>query len=261
MNFVFGLIISFVCFSLASIHLEQGWKNYYDFVALAVVIGGTISVLFITRPRKGYKFIIDNLYENVFKFKKNKVDFAKKCLEFSQTKNINILNLKNIEQKILKDGFEMIDLGFDKEKIETILSDKYVSYKKSITLISSWIKRCAKYPPAFGLGGTVLGLIHLMNGLAQGSNPKETGIRMAVALVATFYGLILSNVILNPLSESMNEKIKSDEDLVEMALKTVINIKDGYNDLEMQESLNSFLIDEEEKLDIMSSYSGDEEAA
>lgn len=252
MNFIFGLIISFVCFALASQHLNQGWQNYYDFVALAVVIGGTFSVLFITRPKKNIKFIMEQLYNGVLKNKKDKFNFAEKCFGFSQNRKSDGFDTNNIEEKILVDGLEMIDLGFEKEKIESILSDRYLTYKKSGSLISAWIKRCAKYPPAFGLGGTVLGLIHLMNGLAQGSNPKETGVRMAVALVATFYGLILSNVILNPLSEAIIEKIKSDEDLVEMSLKTVLNLKDNYNDLEMQESLNSFLVDEKKKIDFMS---------
>jgi len=184
--------------------------------------------------------------------KKNKSAFIKKCFKVITDGKLEHSKLKNIEDKIIVDGLEMIELGFSKERIEDILIDRYQSYRKSIMAIASWIKRCAKYPPAFGLGGTVLGLIHLMKGISGGLNPKDTGLLMAVALVATLYGLLLSNLVLNPISESIAEKIKSDEELAEAAVKTVLMIKEGFNLLEAQETLNSYLCDVKEKINFMS---------
>ncbi len=217
-----------------------------------MVFCGTFAVLLITRPKIKIKTLIYNFVVYLFGNKKHKLTFVKKCFEVISIKKIEDPNLKKIEDKIISEGLEMIDLHFSQEKIEDILTERYFAYKKTITSISSWIKRCAKYPPAFGLGGTVLGLIHLMNGLSKGSDPKETGIRMAVALVATFYGLILSNLVLNPIAESIAERLKADEELVEIAIKTVLMIHENYNLIEAQETLNSYLSDEKEKINFMS---------
>lgn len=261
MNFIIGFLFAVAGLVAASMHLKQGIANYWDFVAFSVVFGGTISVLTITRPKMKVKLLFQNFFIYLFGVKKNKLTFVKRCFRAISDHALPDQNIKKIEDKIIVDGFEMIELGFDKDKIEDILADRYQAYKKSILAISAWIKRCAKYPPAFGLGGTVLGLIHLMKGISAGADPKETGIRMAVALVATFYGLLLSNLVLNPVSEAINEKLKSDEEIVEIAIKTVLMIKAQYNLIECQETLNSYLGDENEKINFMNATPGNNEPA
>lgn len=255
MNFIVGFLFAVFGLVAASIHLKQGVSNYWDFVAFSVVFFGTLSVLIITRPKIKVKTLFVNFSIYLFTGKKNKLRFVHRCFKAITERSLDNSNVNAIEDKIVTDGIEMIDLGFDKEKIEDILADRYLAYKKSILSISSWIKRCAKYPPAFGLGGTVLGLIHLMKGISAGNDPKETGILMAIALVATFYGLLLSNLVLNPISEAIVEKLKVDEELVEVAIKTVLMIKGNYNLLECQETFNSYLGDENEKINFMSAMS------
>ena len=261
MNFIIGFIIAVGGLVAASWHLKQGLHNYWDFVAFAVVFCGTTAVLLITRPKMKFKVLLKNFNIYLFGNEKNKLRFTKRCFEAISSKSLPNANTKKIEDKIVMDGFEMIELGFSSERIEDILTDRYIAYKKTITAISSWVKRCAKYPPAFGLGGTVLGLIHLMRGISGGADPKETGIRMAVALVATFYGLIIANLVLNPISEAILEKLKADEELVEIAIKTVLMVRENYNLLECQESLNSYLADEKEKINFMNIVSNNSDDA
>lgn len=257
MNFIFGFLLAVAGLIAASVHLKQGISNYWDFVAFAVVFCGTMSVLVITRPKMKGKSLFRNLFYYLFGSKKNKLQFVKNCFQTMSTGVVADRNDPSIENKIVVDGLEMIELGFSTEKIESILTDRYFIYKKTIQSVANWLKRCAKYPPAFGLGGTVLGLIHLMKGISAGADPKETGIRMAVALVATFYGLLLSNLVLNPISEAILEKLKSDEELVEIAVKTVVMMKEKFNLLESQESLNSYLADENEKINFMNNFNNE----
>jgi hypothetical protein len=70
---------------------------------------------------------------------------------------------------------------------------------------------------------------------------KETGLRMAVALVATFYGLLISNLVLNPLGEWLIEELKKDEVKAEISIETIGLIMDDANMVEIQEKLNSYL--------------------
>lgn len=244
MKYVVGLFIASVGFFLASQHLNQGADAYWDYVAFSVVVLGTFAVMLVTFPAAPMKLLFVRFAEK-FLFGgtslKNHVHYCYKVTkDRSPTKKPS-----TIEEKLLHDGLELIDLGFTEEKIQEIISKRFEVFAGRINMLSSWLRRGAKYPPAFGLAGTVLGLIHLMRGVSQGIDPKETGLRMAIALVATFYGLLLSNLLLNPLGEWLHEEVKRDEQKAEITLLTVMLISRNADTLEIQEVLNSFLSNSE----------------
>jgi chemotaxis protein MotA len=240
MKYIVGCLIAFTGFYLANDHLGQNLTDYWDFVAFFVVIFGTLSVLLISRPAVPTKMLFRRFYEKFLFSSPSLKKTADKCWEVS-SKQQPIKDPRYIEEQLLNDGLELISLGFSKDKTLEILSQRYHQFEGQIMLLAAWLKRNAKYPPAFGLAGTVLGLIHLMRGISAGIDAKETGIRMAVALVATLYGLIISNLILNPLGEWLVEESKKDLQKSEMSIETVGLMMEGVNIVEIQERLNSFL--------------------
>lgn len=244
MKYSVGLFISAVGFYLASQHLNQGADAYWDFVAFFVVVLGTAAVMLITFPAAPMKLLFIRFCEKFF-FGGNSVKHhAHKCFDVYRNRS-SISKPSTIEEKLLNDGLELIDLGFSQDQIQDIISSRFENYSKRINMLSTWFRRGAKYPPAFGLAGTVLGLIHLMRGVSQGIDPKETGIRMAIALVATFYGLLLSNLLLNPLGEWLHEEVKRDELKAEVTLRTIVLMQNNASVIEAQEVLNSFLMGSE----------------
>lgn len=239
MKYFFGLLISATGFYFAGKHLNQDISEYWDEVAFFVVSCGTLAVMLMSVPAGGITVHFVNLIKKFFYPKTKMPVHARECLDFALMGSTSVK--KNIETQLLIDGKELISLGFKKDETLRILADRFESYVKRIEDLSFWLKRCSKYPPAFGLAGTVLGLIHLMRGISSGIDAKEIGIRMAVALVATFYGLIASNLVLNPLGEWLKEEIKRDEALAEMSLKAIDLAYEGCSPVEAQESLNSYL--------------------
>jgi chemotaxis protein MotA len=256
MKYIIGCLIAFTGFYLANDHLGQKFIDYWDFVAFFVVIFGTASVLLISRPAAPTKMLFHRFYEKFFFPSPSLKKTANTCWEVS-TKNQPIKAPRYIEEQLLNDGLELMSLGFSKDKTIEILTKRYHQFEGQIMLLSAWLKRNAKYPPAFGLAGTVLGLIHLMRGISAGIDAKETGIRMAVALVATFYGLVISNLILNPLGEWLVEESKKDLQKSEMSIETVALMMDGVNIVEIQERLNSFL-DPSDRLNSLAALGGNE---
>jgi chemotaxis protein MotA len=246
MKYTIGLFVASIGFYLASEHLKQGLTAYWDYVAFFVVIFGTLAVLVITKPAASMKNILFRFLHKFFIGSPNGKKAANQCWEVAQTRQM-IPRPRFIEEQILNDGLELLSLGFKKETAIDILSQRYHHYENQMMLISAWFKRNAKYPPAFGLAGTVLGLIHLMRGISAGIDSKETGMRMAVALVATFYGLIISNLFLNPIGEWLIEEAKKDQHKAEMAIETVGLMFEQANSVETQERINSFL-DPQERL-------------
>lgn len=240
MKYVVGLFLASIGFFLASQHLNQGSDAYWDYVAFTVVVLGTAAVMLMTFPAAPMKLLFIRFCEKFF-FGGHSVKYhTHECFRAYREKR-GVKKASTIEEKLLNDGIELIDLGFTQEKITDILSGRFEVYATRIRMLSAWLRRGAKYPPAFGLAGTVLGLIHLMRGVSAGIDPKETGIRMAIALVATFYGLLLSNLLLNPLGEWLQEEVKRDEMKAEISLRTVLLIQAGAGIIEAQEELNSFL--------------------
>lgn len=239
MKVVIGIFISVVGFYLASQHLNQNIKEYWDFVAFFVVVLGTFAVLLITFPALPASFFLKRFTHKFLFSSPTLKKHAEICLDFITSKKLHKSDM--IEVKLLSDGLELLSLGFNREKIIDLLSQRFEVHTTKINMLSAWLKRGSKYPPAFGLAGTVLGLIHLMRGISTGIDTKETGIRMAVALVATFYGLLISNLLLNPLGEWLQEEIKKDQLKAEMSINAVILMLENASYVEAQEGLNSYL--------------------
>jgi chemotaxis protein MotA len=251
MKYIVGLFIAVIGFVLASNHLHQGLMAYWDFVAFSVVILGTFAVMLITFPAAPIKLLITRFSQMFFLSSHSVKKHVDKCLGVYRTRRFDG-RTTNIEDAMIKDGLEMMSLGFSNDRINEILSRRFETYSKRINLLSAWFKRGSKYPPAFGLAGTVLGLIHLMRGISDGIDTKETGVRMAVALVATFYGLLISNLLLNPIGEWLQEEIKRDEMKAEASLQLINLMVSGANLVEAHEMMSSFLSDgEKSTVDIL----------
>lgn len=249
MKYTIGVFVSFIGFYMASKHLNQQIDEYWDYVAFFVVIFGTSSVLFISAPAVSWKFILKLVLHKFVIPSSGLKKSAENCMTAFISKDV--AKEETIENSLLRDGLEMLALNFEKDKIQQILAQRFEIHSKKMSLVSHWLKRNAKYPPAFGLAGTVLGLIHLMRGISAGIDTKETGLRMAVALVATFYGLLIANLILNPIGEWLGEEIKKEEIKAEMAIDTLTAIAENINTVEFQEMINSYL-EPHERLDLVS---------
>ena len=92
-----------------------------------------------------------------------------------ENQNVN-LEGNSISKQILRDGEELISLGFSIDEIQTILQERlfFITEKERETANFSTV---FKYPPAFGLVGTVLGLVNLMRAITEGLDPSETGVK------------------------------------------------------------------------------------
>lgn len=252
MSYLFGLIISAAALFLSAYFLDQKASYFYDPVALVMVIGGTIAVTVATKPNLKNKNIF-KIIANGLDIKHRRNQTAKFCSSFLKGEKLNLTQDDKIEMKILNSGYELIQLGLPKQEIEAILNLKMQIHTESTMVVSNWIRTLAKYPPAFGLAGTVLGLIHLMKSLTEGSSPSQVGILMALALLATLYGIIVSNFVIAPLGEKIKGAL--DEELInaEMAIHTIMLKAGNTNLLIAQENLGQYLIDEKQKIDLITS--------
>jgi chemotaxis protein MotA len=261
MFYLSGLIVALGSILFSIVHLRQSASNYFDPVGLAVVVGGTFAVSIMILPWEMHREIhmaIKRLFGN------QKIDLKAINLEcFEMIRKLQEGNTSfrptspSIIGQTLTDGIELLGLGFSHEKIQLILEERLFQWNERKVKVANAFRSLAKYPPAFGLVGTVLGLVSLMRAISDGASSSEAGFRMAVALVATLYGLLTANLILNPAGENVLKSTTEERKAAELALEAVLLASKRVNLLEAQEMLNSHVAPEE-RINILGSFKDSE---
>lgn len=241
MSYLLGLLVGTTAFFLALRQLQQGIDHYYDVVAMVMVLGGTLAVAVITLPWHGIRdfFRAAQLLLGVRRSVEKQV--VRQCILFVSSPLNTPTMLRGITGSVLKDGDELISLGFSAQKIEEILDTRISESFERLHKIVNAIRSLSKYPPAFGLMGTVLGLVSLMRAVSAGLEARQTGVQMAVALTATLYGLVVANILVAPAGELLLRVVLDEKKMAEIALRAVLLKISGANPLEAQEMLNSFV--------------------
>ena len=240
MNLLLGFIVVTAGFVFALDHLGQNVSTYWDVIAFAMVVVGTLSVSIITGPPLKVSVVLRFLFQGLRNGNGLREDTINNSINLFKG-NIPNGKIKRFDQKVLVDGLELLRLGYPTDKIKLILGQRIENHIDDAVTVGSWIRGLSKYPPAFGLAGTVLGLIHLMNGLSDGSGPRETGMRMAIALVATLYGIIVANIFVNPIGDRLMSKAKEDYNLASISLETILMISRKTNMITAIEKLNNYM--------------------
>jgi chemotaxis protein MotA len=262
MGFLLGLLIAGLAIAGSVFHLKQLPSTYFDFVGMVVVFGGTAAVAAMVLPWRSrremgrmFGLLLGMGLTDPKRLGAESLGLVRTVLGGGAFST----NLKGLAAEVLRDGFELIQLGFGAGKIERILIERIEQSHDRSSVIYNGIRTLSKYPPAFGLVGTVLGLVSLMRAVSDGASSQETGVRMAVALVATLYGLLLANLVLSPAGERVQSFAVEEKKAALLALEAVLLASERVSLLEAQESLNSYLA-EKDRLDLLSGAGGSQAA-
>lgn len=222
-------------------------KVFLDAHAAVIVLGGTLAVSLLMFPFRHLIHII-KVYAGALVGKGstkthdtiNEIVAIAKGQQAGKPLNqltavVTNLFLKESVELLAKGGFDESDL---EEILETRLQIQNEEYKHQATTY----KVLGKFPPAFGLCGATLGMISLLQGLGQEGAFERLGPAMSVALVATFYGLILANVFVIPMGEKLTQASKEDLNLRRIVIDGVKLIRLKKHPLLVEEYLISYLM-------------------
>ncbi|MAV89922.1 MAG: hypothetical protein CL676_00775 [Bdellovibrionaceae bacterium] len=246
MSHLFGFLIAIALLRGSMLILGMDINFYYDHVALLVVFGGTLTAGIITYPVRDLGKMIQAFFRIAKKTPEEMELMVTQIVTLAQAAQTSRSALVEAAQDkklnlYLKDGIELILSGFSKEDLEEVMTERLFRDREREEVYGSILRTLSKYPPAFGLIGTVLGLVSVMKTVAEGASASEIGLHMALALVATFYGLILANFILVPMSENLYNKSAQSMNQRELMLDGLLMIQQQRSPILVQEKLNSFL--------------------
>jgi chemotaxis protein MotA len=206
-----------------------------------VVCGGMVAAVFVMNP---LNLIIDT-FKIVINAFTTKPMTAPSIIELItdltlKARKNGTLSLENevIENKFLAKGIRYIVDGVDPGVIELLMGIDISHMKQRHKTGSKLLKSFGTFAPAFGMIGTLIGLVQMLQTL---DDPSSIGPAMAVALLTTFYGAVMANLIFLPLSEKLS--IRSDEEslVMKIIMDGVLSLVAGDNPKIVQEKLETYL--------------------
>ncbi len=150
--------------------------------------------------------------------------------------------VKTIDNPFLRKGLSLVIDGIPPAMIKEILYQEISTYEETYKKASKVYESAGGYAPTIGILGAVLGLIQVMRNV---TDPSKIGGGIAVAFVATIYGVGSANLFLIPLGKKVMNRLKEEVFVKELIVEGVLGIESGVNPYFLKARMNAFLADYE----------------
>lgn len=236
-------IISGTGLVLLAIFMGGGLSIFFNVPSLMITVGGTIASTLISFPLPkvlGTLGVVKNAFMHksspVSRIIDTLVDFA------TRARREGILALeadaKNLDDAFLQKGIQLAVDGTTPEIIKEILTTDLAYLEDRHKIGQSVFLAMGTFAPAFGMIGTLIGLIQMLRTL---NDPSTIGAGMAVALLTTFYGALMANLIFLPIAGKLKMRTEEEALLKEVMIEGILSIQSGDNPRIVEEKLKAFI--------------------
>lgn len=214
-------------------------------VALMIVFGGSLSAALVSMPLKELRRVFKRTYYAVTRPKDDFINTLREIVRVSVGANRDVMYLEkqsgNISNSMFADGLNFISMGFKVDDIKRFMEIKKEQNENALGECSVLFFSIAKMGPAFGLLGTLVGLIILLYYHMGDGNMEKVASSMGVALTATLYGVGLANLVFSPLGDYMQYNAERGAELDNMVIEGVIQIKERRHPVYLLQALKAYL--------------------
>ena len=223
-------------------------KDAFVFVngpGLLIVLGGTLAATLMSFPLK-VVFRVFGVFVIVLRnerlYEKADIDeivgiaqllYQNKVLQAEDV----IANLRN---PFLRTGVQLVVDGVPAEDILNLLQWRITRLKAKEHAEAQVYRVMGSYAPAFGMVGTLLGLVNMLYNLG-GEDFARIGLNMAVALITTFYGIVLANLVFKPIAVKLERRTEQRVALLSMVMEGVVLLSEKRTPSFIRETLLSFM--------------------
>ncbi|MFT6388398.1 MAG: chemotaxis protein MotA [Cellvibrionaceae bacterium] len=240
---ILGIIVAFAAL-LGGNFLEGGsWQSLINLPAALIVFGGTIGAAMLQTPIKTLQHSLKLL---TWVFNPPSVNFPSYIQKVSEWATISrrsgLLGLEKLALKesdtFSKKALELLIDGSNPQAIRRILEgDLALNEQRDIDAVRVYASM-GGYAPTIGIIGAVMGLIYVMRNLAD---PAELGAGIAIAFVATIYGVAVANLLLLPIANKLTLYINQQSQIKELVIEGILYIADGENPKSIEMKLSGYL--------------------
>jgi len=229
---------------IAGIIINKGAiGSYIDFGSVFIVIGGSLMAMLVGQglPRMLGIMKYVKIVLNVPNYEEEKIIAG--LVTFSEKARREGLlaledDLEEVEEEFMRKGIQLVVDGTDPEIIKSILfnelNQQQERHQIGIKVFDDW----GKLAPAFGMIGTLAGLIAM---LANMEDTSSIGAGMSLALITTFYGAILANLVFIPIKSKLEDRDNTETTVKEIMIEGILSIQSGDNPRILESKLISFL--------------------
>ena len=227
-----------------------------DIHAGLIVLGGTASVALVCFPISQiialFKVFIKRL---LGKNRRNYEDVLREITILSEARRKGVkpfeAAIPGIRDFFLKDAAAMLfwaQSEISAEELRDLLETRINTHFSLYMNEAKVFRTLAKFPPAFGLMGTTMGMISLLQSLGSPDAKNMIGPSMAIALVATLYGLVLTNFVFTPIAENLTKQTQEDLISRQMVVEGIMLIHADKPTRYVEEKVKSFLLPNQRKM-------------
>jgi len=239
---ILGIVIGFgLVISAMSVGGGLGW--FINLPSAMIVLGGTVGATLINYPMSDIIGVV-KVAKNVFFQKEMKTEKVIKMLvDISKvSRRDGILALedkaKDIKDPFFAKGIMLMVDGIEPASLSRILNTELDFISERHRLGAEIFTTMGSFAPAMGMVGTLIGLIKM---LVQMDDPSSIGPAMAIALITTFYGVVLANLIFLPAAGKLKTRSASEVLLKQLIISGILSVQSGDNPRLLEEKLHSFI--------------------
>ena len=241
---LFGIVVS-ITLSPFGVSFNIGALiNFFDVSSILIVIGGTLAVVIACYPKEVKslpKHFAIMLKANAF----DPAEYIEQLTELAQIARKNgllALEEKGNEQTntFFKQAIMLVVDNNDPDRVRSILQNEIEQTSERHQVVIGMYDRGAGAAPAFGMIGTLIGLINMLKDLGSG-DVDSLGPSMSVALITTLYGSFLAHVIFTPIATNLTARDEEEVLCRQIIMEGIMAIQSGENPKFLRERLMTFM--------------------
>jgi chemotaxis protein MotA len=244
---LFGIIV--ISLSITSNRGIESFLKFIDLSSILIVLGGVIAAMFVSFSLKDMKLLATVIRQA---FKKNEYHLGELINTFTHLSNRarreGLLALETeideLDDPFMKKGILLAVDGVEQEVIIDVMNAEIAAMEERHRKGRSLLEKAGEYAPSWGMIGTLIGLVLMLNNL---NDPSTLGPNMALALLTTLYGSMLANLVFLPLASKLAQKTEREVFVKQVMIEGIIGVQSGQNPKLLEEKLIAFLSSEERR--------------
>ena len=216
---------------------------FTDYSSLGIVIGGSLCALLVSMPL-GRVLGVGKVLRKAWGSKQEDPEKVIRTLvAYAEVaRRDGILALDNMtdqmENKFIVKGIQMAVDGTDPDLTEQIMMSELEALSERHRMGRAIFEYLGKYAPAFGMIGTLIGLIIMLQHM---DNASQIGSGMALALITTFYGAVAANLVFLPIADKLATRSREEILVKQIIVRGIMSIQSGDNPRIVEQKLRTFL--------------------
>ena len=247
-----GMLASVLLLAIVLFFAADDARMYVDWPSLGIVLGGTLAATFLSYPLKEV-FRVFSLMATVMRnermYTHNDIDELVRISKLWINGDLHAVEraLENVTNPFLRTGVQLVIDQTSEDDILDLMQWRISRLRAREAAEAQLFRVMANFAPAFGMLGTLVGLINLMS-LLGGGDMRAIGQQLAVALMTTFYGILLANLVFKPVAVKLERRTETRVVLMNMVLQGISMMCERRSPALMRETLKSFMAHHENEI-------------